>query len=331
MEDFLKLTLDGSEPEIKSGHNKFLEWHWLAEGILQFIPKVAHKKAIILSAGIHGNETAPIEILNQICSDLIQEKLALKEQVLVIFGHPAAMRVGQRYLDNDFNRMFCAELKSPVDDLENKRALQLEQSVEKFFHQQPHDVSFYHYDLHTAIRSSLMSTFALIPFQKHAYDSELFSNLAAAKLDAIVLHSSAGKTFSSYTSEYFGAHSCTLELGKAKPFATNNLSDFKSTDLMLRALICAQENNNNLKNKIRYFKVIDSIIKKDDDFKLNVDKTAPNFTLFSKGQIIAEQNSGNYVVNLEKVWILFPNPEVKKGLRAGLLIDEIHYTNEVFS
>ena len=40
-----------------------IEARWLGEGILQLLPTAPWRQATILSAGVHGNETAPIELL----------------------------------------------------------------------------------------------------------------------------------------------------------------------------------------------------------------------------------------------------------------------------
>ena len=45
-----------------------------------------------MSAGVHGNETAPIELLNQLVGDLLIGRLPLTVRLLVVLGNPAAMR-----------------------------------------------------------------------------------------------------------------------------------------------------------------------------------------------------------------------------------------------
>lgn len=49
-----------------------IEARWLGEGILQLLPTAPWREATILSAGVHGNETAPIELLLQLTHDLSQ-------------------------------------------------------------------------------------------------------------------------------------------------------------------------------------------------------------------------------------------------------------------
>jgi len=317
------LTLAQQSPEQIQGETAGFTWQWLGEGLLQCTPKTAYRKTIVLSVGIHGNETAPIELLAQIIQDLFSGQLALAVRVLFVLGNPAAIRQGVRYLENDMNRMFCGAYQQLAQDGETQRAALLEQVTTQFFQQSQSNAQRYHYDLHTAIRESLLPVFALFPYQMQPYDDFLIQSLKAADLDALVYHKAAGKTFTHFTTERFQAASSTLELGKAKPFGENDLVEFASTDLMLRAVVSEQPLPIRQKSEIRQFKVVDSILKQSDDFQLNLSADAPNFSTFQQGEEIATQHAGNYIAHEQQVWILFPNPEVKTGFRAGLILKEI--------
>jgi len=52
--------------------------------------------------------------------------------------------------------------------------------------------------------------------------------------------------------------------------------------------------------------------------------SAPNFSVFETDAVIALQQGKPYVTAPEQVRILFPNTQVKKGLRAGLILTEVH-------
>ncbi|TCB38328.1 succinylglutamate desuccinylase [Acinetobacter sp. ANC 4910] len=321
--DFLSSVLEQKVPASTRGIQDDFSWEWLAEGVLSFTPQQAYEKAIVLSAGVHGNETAPIELLAQISQDLFAGVLKLKVKLLLILGNPVAIRSGQRYVENDMNRMFCGAHQQFAETFEAKRVAELEQLVADFFKSCPTQVKRYHYDLHTAIRPSVLPTFALFPYQTHGYDAVMLECLNAAELDALVYHNAAGRTFTHYTSSRFQAASSTLELGHAKPFGQNDLSAFSAINQVLRSVVTEQPLPARQKSAIKNFRVVDSIIKTEDDFQLNLADSAPNFSMFQSDAVIALQQGKPYVIAPEQVWILFPNTQVKKGLRAGLILTEL--------
>lgn len=322
MINFLDSVLTQQVPKQQQGSFDNVDWQWLGEGIIAFTPHQAYTKVIALSTGIHGNETAPIELLDQICNAIQAQSLSLKVRLLLVLGNPMAIRQGLRYIENDMNRMFCSAYNELDVSHETYRAKQLEQVFTAFFSNLDCEVSRYHYDLHTAIRSSLLPTFALLPYQTQHYDPILLNSLHAAELDAVVYHNTSGKTLTHFTSSVLHVASVTLELGDAKPFGQNDLSQFKDIYQVIRSVLTETELPKRKKTKIRSFKVIDSILKIDEDFKLNVASNAPNFTTFHAGVTIATQTSGQYIFSKETK-ILFPNPNVKKGLRAGLVLEEM--------
>lgn len=323
MTHFLHSVLSQQFPRALQGENHNFSWQWQDEGVICLTPHHGYEKSIVLSAGIHGNETAPIELLEQIYQDLFQASLILSVRLLLVLGNPNAIRTGQRYIEYDMNRMFCGGYHQLEPSVETQRAEKLEQHVEIFFEEGCSTAKRYHYDLHTAIRASLLPTFALLPYLEHADDPLLLTSLGAADLDAVVFHNTAGKTFTHFSGAYCQAASATLELGQAKSFGQNDLSQFVAIDRVLRALIADEALPSRHKTPIRQFKVIESILKRDDDFQLNLASSAPNFSVFYQGDVIATQQSQNYIAHDHEVRILFPNVNVAKGLRAGLILQEI--------
>ncbi|MCG2574958.1 succinylglutamate desuccinylase [Acinetobacter sp. ME22] len=319
MEGFLNTLLSKNACEEYRGIHKNFSWKNLGEGILECIPHNSSTSSIIISAGIHGNETAPIEIIDQIVNDLFSGKIILKEHVLFIFGNPQAIRLGKRYLENDLNRLFFCDYNDIETDREIQRAKELEKAVDLFFKNSPINNKRYHYDLHTAIRTSLFQTFALLPYQVHPYDNKLIEFIESSNIDALVYHNEIGKTFTQFTSSLFLSASVTLELGKANKLGENNLVEFNDIKMMLENILLKKEFPFRKKSFIDIFIVKSSILKEYDDFKFNLPDNAPNFTLFAPKNIIATQNKNEILFNSE-VRILFPNNNVKKGLRAGLII-----------
>lgn len=322
MIDFLSTLLNQQHIAQSRGKHKYFSWQYMAEGILECTPHDSYDLAVVLSAGIHGNETAPIELLDRLVTDLFEGRLKLSAKVLFILGNPVAIRHKKRYVDYDLNRLFCGAHKNLADVVESSRAKILETAIHNFFERCNHRIKRYHYDMHTAIRASKFPTFALLPYQTREYDPELKTSLEAANLDALVYHSSSSSTFTHFTSAYHSAASVTLELGKAQPFGENNLAQFTAIDTVIRTLITGYSAPKRIKAQLEVFKVTKSLIKKNDTFQINLPDDAPNFSHFVQGEIIASDSTSCYKVEESEVWILFPNPNVQVGLRAGLILEK---------
>ena len=285
-------------------------------------PHGGYSQSVVLSAGIHGNETAPIEILNQLVSDLLAGKLPLTVRLLVILGNPPAIRAGTRYLSADINRMFGGRYKNHLPIDEAKRAEILEQKVGEFFATAPQSLRL-HYDLHTAIRGSHHTRFGLLPYQTTPYCAAMLRWLKESELDALVMHTAAGGTFAHFSSEFCQAASCTLELGKALPFGENQLEQFSPITAGLRALASGGQLPTRSTEAMIFYRVVKSLIKQHVDFKLWVADDTVNFTRYPQGTLMSEQRNEHYRVEHEYEWILFPNPRVALGLRAGIMLVEM--------
>ncbi len=330
--DFLRYTLAGERPANPAAAHgtcaSGARWRWLDDGVLHIEPAQvdAVTKSVLLSAGIHGDETAPIELLSQHVADIAAGRAALACRLLVVLGNVAAMREARRYLDDDLNRLFGGRHARVAASAEAPRAAALEAHAQHFFAQAsnaPH--TRWHLDMHTAIRASAFEQFALLPYvgaATHAAPSRaMFAWLADARIGCVLIHTEPGATYSSFSAGTCGATACTLELGKVQPFGQNDLARFANAQAAVRRLVAGAAPDPHAPLP-RVFTVIGQITKQSDAFELHVAADVPNFTPFSRGTVLANDGDYRYVVAHDEERIVFPNPTVKPGLRAGLLVVE---------
>jgi len=295
-------------------------------GVLYFKPAdnaaITNQHALVISSGVHGNETAPIEIVDNLVRSILSGELKVLQPVLFIIGNPVAMNESKRFIQENMNRLFCGKHRL-YDHDEAKRAAYLEGYLQRFFDLHPTTLR-YHYDLHTAIRGSKYKKFAIYPFQDGKdWNKEQLAFLLSSGIDTILLGHQPAGTFSYFSSHFFNAHSFTVELGKVMPFGQNEMENFQKISDNLAKLIA----NETIEMKpfnhqdFNLFRVKEELLKSEDpNYKLNVSSDALNFSDFPKGFKLTEDYLGGYTTENEGEAIVFPNLAVPAGQRAGLVV-----------
>ncbi len=318
----LELTLAGREPAQKIQLTvDGVQLRWLSEGALEVRPPEARDNGsdVLLSSGIHGNETAPIELADRLLQGIARGEIKPRTRILFLFGNPEAMRRGERYLELDVNRLFNGRHEQSVGP-EAMRAAELEQLARTFFSVPGR--SRLHYDLHTAIRGSKIEQFALYPWKDGRQHSRAeLARLRAAGMEAVLLQNKTSITFTAFTYEQLEAESFTLELGKARPFGHNQGVDVSRLETRLKQIIEGNEPTIESLDGLKLFSVSREVIKHSDAFVLHLPADVENFSELEKGYLLAEDIAKTrWVIEEEGARIIFPNPKVKNGLRAGILI-----------
>ncbi|WP_298444444.1 succinylglutamate desuccinylase [uncultured Ferrimonas sp.] len=291
----------------------------LAEvGVLRFEPQQPQGADLVLSAGVHGNETAPIELVNRLVKQLLSGVLPCRNRLLILLGNPPAMVVGKRELEHNMNRLFSGNHQRYQGD-EANRAKVLEAAVQDFFEARAGER--YHYDLHTAIRDSKREKFAIYPFRHgKPWKKQQLRFLANCGVDTTLLIHSPQSTFSYFSSNQFGADAFTVELGKVRPFGQNDPKSLAQIEAQLQRFIAAQPLQLGEDAAMTVFDVAQEINKNSADFALNFADNAANFSEFKQGELLASDGEQEFRVQAKQEAIVFPNAKVATGQRALLTV-----------
>ncbi len=328
--DFLSHTLEYASVAIEACSTQLADGTTIilhALGVLEFIPPANDNSIkptkLILSAGIHGNETAPIEFCNTLINEVINGACPVKVPTLFIFGNPEAMVTGERYIEHNLNRLFCGlhASASYCGSIEGKRAALLEHYVDEFV-KRGGKFLVNHYDLHTAIRDSVFERFAIYPYiAGRATSPTQLQFLAFSDVEAFLFQTTPATTFSSHTAENYEAESFTVELGKVRPFGQN--PDFKYraiTDNLRLRLKGKWPQPRRTEHRVQCFIASHEIINTGKDFVLYIPEDVSNFREYPKGSLIWEDKEKSYRVKDQVEYIVFPNSKVGVGQRAGIML-----------
>ena len=322
-QSFLQFTLANDsvvgKPSLLIGNNIQVElWD---RGVLSVYPKGNFSvHSILLSVAVHGNETAPIEIIDQLVSDIFAGKIIPTHRLLIVIANPEAIKSNSREVDENMNRLFSPELSAASDESdERQRSRKLMAYSQKFFGEEADQKI--HYDLHTAIRDSYYKQFAVSPNPVGSTVAERqYVLLGQWGIEVILSTGEKSATYSAFTANYCGATSFTLELGKVKAFGENDLGDFASVTTGLQEAITGSENLSGDEKLAQRFRVAGEVLKQTEDFRLCFPSNIANFTEFEIGEVLATDKDYQYVVSNSGERILFPNENVAIGQRALVII-----------
>ena len=288
-----------------------------AAGILSVAACRPATHALVLSVGIHGDETAPVEMVAALMADLARRPAALAVDLLLVVGHPAAIGAGRRFIEADLNRLFRADRGDLADAAECERADAIMAAVDAFYRTSAAPRRW-HLDLHTTIRPSLYPRFAMVPDAGDgAQRDALLAWLGMAGIEAAVLNRHLAGTFSGWTARAYGVAGTTVELGSVAAFGANDLARFSATAAALKALLT---DGGSLVPALPppVFEVVRQIVKRSSAFRLAIPAGAPNFSAIAPFAAIAEDDGSIHAAGDRTEYVLFPNPDVRIGLRAAL-------------
>ncbi|GAB4528215.1 MAG: succinylglutamate desuccinylase [Parvularculaceae bacterium] len=290
-------------------------------GVLKIEPSVPGDTDLVISSGVHGNETAPIEIVEGLASELLRGELVPRNRTLLIIGNPIAMIKGRRFDIENLNRLFNGK-HAGLDHHEARRAARLEAAVREFY-EAGRGETRRHYDLHTAIRGSVHKKFAIYPYPDgRPWDKSQLEFFLSSGIDTILLGHQPSGTFSYFTSHQFEAHGFTVELGQVRPFGENDMAEFAAITGNLRRLIAGEPVPRKPFDNADFnlFEVIAELIKKSENFRLNFPEDGKNFTEFKAGYQLTEDIDGGYRIERDGDAIVFPNSKVPVGQRVALIV-----------
>lgn len=325
---FLKLTLDN--PDFLQPFDKTLadgtRLRLMDTGILRVSPNCKSNQKVVISSGVHGNETAPMEIVDALVADIESGQLVVACEVLFIVGNPPAVNAEARFVGENLNRLFSGKHQKSKT-AEARRAAQLEQVVRDFFNDTHADIPGdaaprkLHYDLHTAIRGSELEKFAVYPYlHSREWSRSQIAFLESCGIQAVLFSNQPSGTFSYFSSHEFGADAFTIELGKVRKFGENNMANFEKMRAGLASVISAKQSFQRRHSSIKLFSVVEEVIKRTEAFQLHVDDDAKNFTEFSAGVLLASDDGYEYRTQQDGERFVFPISNVPCGQRAMLVV-----------
>ena len=275
------------------------------------------RASVLLSVGVHGDETGPIEMVAHAIEALSREPAALAVDLMLCVGNIDAIAAGKRFIDADLNRMFRSERGDLAGTFEAGRADALIAATAAFF--DGSGPRRWHLDLHTAIRASRYPKFAIVPeLIEEGARQALIGWLGLGGIEAVIMNPASAGTYSWWSAERHGAAATTVELGRIGTLGQNDLAQFAEMAAALHGLLRGAAPGEGRAPIV--FDTARSIVKLSDGFRMAFGRDTENFTALKKGEVIATDGDTVYTVQHDEEFVVFPNPDVRVGLRAGIMV-----------
>jgi succinylglutamate desuccinylase len=275
------------------------------------------RPAVLLSVGVHGDETGPIEMVAHAVEALSHAPRELAVNLMLCVGNIDAIAAGKRFVDADLNRMFRLDRGDLASTFEAGRADTLIAATRDFF--AGAGPQRWHLDLHTAIRASRYPQFAIVPeLIEEGARHRLIAWLGQGGIEAVIMNPKSAGTYSYWTAEQHGAAASTVELGRIGTLGQNDLSQFAAMSAALHGLLRGAADQPGTAPLV--FNTAQSITKLSDAFRMSFGRDTENFTSLKRGEVIATDGDTVYTVKHDEEFVVFPNPDVRVGLRAGIMV-----------
>lgn len=291
------------------------------------------RDALIISVGIHGDETAPVEMAYKLMSE-IYDGLKISIPIMISVGNLEALKFGTRAVDVDLNR--CFEGNGSEDLLEHKRASLIIDSINSFTKDLENIGARLTsvLDLHSYVYPNCFKQYQdektqfAICVKQQAYSQKHEMIIKDCRINKVITDVSLKGTLVSYIATTFpDALAMVFELGHAKKFGENNPLDLKNIYDYLKALICNESivKSSLLKQQeIEIYKFCDPLIKTCDSFRFNENICLRNFTKYAEGTIIAYENDEIvYKIPSDNYTVLFPWPSRPVGTAGTYLLQKL--------
>jgi succinylglutamate desuccinylase len=109
-----------------------------------------------------------------------------------------------------------------------------------------------------------------------------------------------------------------VELGRIGTLGQNDLAQFAAMADALHGLLRGHAQAGGTAPIV--FNTAQSITKLSDAFTMTFGRDTENFTPLKKGDVIARDGDTVYTVQHDEECVVFPNPDVRVGLRAGIMV-----------